>query len=55
MKRWFVFQLGLLCMALVFTSCHKEEDTPSVSPCGKTLFMYMPWSGNSNALTSYFS
>lgn len=53
MKGVFVFRLCLLCMALAFTSCHKE-DAPNVSPCGKTLFMYMPWSGDRNALTSYF-
>ena len=55
MKRLFAVRLCLLVIvALVFASCHKEEDAPDVSPCGKTLFMYMPWSGDRNALTSYF-
>lgn len=52
MKKLFVVRLCLLgMMALTFVSCHKEESKPDVSPCGKTLFMYLPWSGN---LTSYF-
>ena len=52
MKKLFVVRLCLLgMMALTFVSCHKEESEPDVSPCGKTLFMYLPWSGN---LTSYF-
>ena len=55
MKRLFAVRLCLLVIvALVFASCHKEEDAPDVSPCERTLFMYMPWSGDSYALTSYF-
>ena len=55
MKGLFAVRLCLLgMMILLFASCHKEEDAPDVSPCERTLFMYMPWSGNSNALTSYF-
>ena len=55
MKGLFAVRLCLLgMMILLFASCHKEEDAPDVSPCERTLFMYMPWSGDSYALTSYF-
>lgn len=54
MKGLFAVRLCLLgMMILLFASCHKE-DAPDVSPCERTLFMYMPWSGDSYALTSYF-
>lgn len=54
MKGLFAVRLCLLgMMILLFASCHKE-DAPDVSPCERTLFMYMLWSGDSYALTSYF-
>lgn len=46
-------RICLLFVIIIFVSCQKEEE-PAPAVCGKTLFMYLPWSGDRNALTSYF-
>ncbi len=47
----FSYFLFVLLVVLGSFSCRKSNDEPDAPSVRKTLFMYMPWSGN---LTSYF-
>lgn len=38
---------------MLLTACNDKEKEPPVTPV-QTLFMYLPWSGDSQALTDYF-
>lgn len=47
--------LLVLLLPLAMTSCHDDDDDSETSTVkSHTLLMYMPWSGDKNALTSYF-
>lgn len=50
MKRILTLLLGC---CLLFTACSDDDKEPPVAPV-QTLFMYLPWSGDSQALTDYF-
>ena len=44
----------LAASLMLFVGCSKEESPRPPQPTEQTLLMYLPWSGNSNALTSNF-
>ncbi len=51
--------ISILSVAVIailsLTACSDDDDKSSAKALTeKTLFVYLPWSGNSNALTSYF-
>ena len=47
--------LMVLSLPFAMTSCHDDDYDDGTSTIkNRTLLMYMPWSGDKNALTSYF-
>ena len=45
----------LMLAATMMTACHSDNDDGDGQPtASRTLLMYMPWSGDDSALTSYF-
>ncbi|KAK9670869.1 Clostripain family, partial [Popillia japonica] len=52
MKQFFTL---FLVVTFVFTSCEKNDNDPQAAEVAdQTVLMYLPWSGDSKALTSYF-
>ncbi len=53
--RELLLALAILAQTFALTSCHDDDtDNGNSTVVNHTLLMYMPWSGDQNALTSYF-